>query len=1189
MSLFRRFWYRRPPDGLLEITERVYVFDSCFSTDVLEDETYKIYMRQIATSLHEQFPESSFLVFNFREGEKKSQLTEILSQYDMTVMDYPRQYEGCPILSMEMIHHFLRSSDSWLSLEGHSNIVLMHCERGGWPLLAFILCCFLIYRKLHIGEGRTLDMLHREAPKGLLQLLSPLNPIPSQLRYLQYVARRNNSPEWPPPDRALTLDCLMLRVVPSFDAEGGCRPLVRLYGREVHRATRTTQMLFSLSKKNKAVRHYRQIDCDVVKIDVQCPVQGDVVLECIHLDSETDREEMMFRVMFNTAFIRSNILILTRDDIDIMWNAKERFTREFRAEVLFGDMDTSPPPLIPVVPLGGEEKGGLPMEAFARVQELFNSGTWDDGHGDAALRFLQQQFANGFSEKLGQLANEMNGRSPSKAVIQAVEDDSGSESPPRLARLSGSQSLPARPDTGVGAPPPPPPPPPLRSGAAPPPPPPPPPVKTGAAPPPPPPPPPRAGAPPPPPPPPPPRAGAPPPPPPPPPPRVGAPPPPPPPPPPRSGAPPPPPPPPGGRPPPPPPPPPGGKAPPPPPPPPPGGRAPPPPPPPPPGGRAPPPPPPPPPGGRAPPPPPPPPPPPGGGAPPPPPPPPPGGKAPPPPPPPPPGGKAPPPPPPPPPGGKAPPPPPPPPPGGKAPPPPPPPPPPGGRGPPPPPPPPGRGGPPPPPPPPGAKPGGPPAPPPPPGGLGKGPPGPPGPPPPPGLGGRGRGALAQAAAQVAAAPAPPPVKKATLKPLHWVKVTRAVQGSLWAESQKQDEQQKAPEIDMTELESLFSNAVAPIGNDKTSRTRGTAAPKVEKVQLVDQRRAYNCEIMLTKIKMPMSDMLNAILNLNDTVLGLDQVEALIKFCPTKEEMDLLKSYPGEKENLGKAEQFFMEMMRLPRVDAKLGVFAFKIQFQIQVAELRQNLEVVNAASREVRESVKLRRVMQTILSLGNALNQGTARGSAIGFKLDSLLKLTDTRARNTKMTLMHYLCKVLAEKLPELLDFHKDLVNLDAASKLQLKQMAEEMSQVSKGLEKVEQELAASENDGPISEGFRAVLKKFLSGAESEGRALTSLYADVGRNADSLAQYFGEDPARCSFEQVITILLGFVNMFKKSLDENIKAAEAEKRKAEKEAEKEKLKSSPGSMKKVSWKLRISYSLRDSHIFCQAPFCMVSTC
>lgn len=78
-----------------------------------------------------------------------------------------------------------------------------------------------------------------------------------------------------------------------------------------------------------------QVDCDVVKIDIQCAVQGDVVLECIHLDADSDRETMMFRVMFNTAFIRSNILMLGSDDLDILWDAKERFPKDFRAEVTF--------------------------------------------------------------------------------------------------------------------------------------------------------------------------------------------------------------------------------------------------------------------------------------------------------------------------------------------------------------------------------------------------------------------------------------------------------------------------------------------------------------------------------------------------------------------------------------------------------------------------------------------------------------------------------------------------------------------------------------------------------------------------------------------------------------------------------------------------------------------------------------
>ncbi|KAI7998987.1 Formin-like protein 14 [Camellia lanceoleosa] len=85
--------------------------------------------------------------------------------------------------------------------------------------------------------------------------------------------------------------------------------------------------------------------------------------------------------------------------------------------------------------------------------------------------------------------------------------------------------------------------------------------------------------------------------------------------------------------------------------------------------------------------------------------------------------------------------------------------------------------------------------------------------------------------------------------------------------------------------------------------------------------------------------------------------------------------------------------------------------------------------------------------------------------------------------------KLIAEKMPELLDFDKDLVHLEAASKIQLKSLAEEMQAVSKGLEKVEQEVTASENDGAISAGFQK-----------------------GRSADSLSPYFG-DPARCPFEQ----------------------------------------------------------------------------
>lgn len=309
------------------------MFDCCFSTDVLEEDEFKVYLGGIVAQLQDHFPDASFMVFNFREGERRSQISDILSQYDMTVMDYPRQYEGCPMLPLEMIHHFLRSSESWLSLEGQQNVLLMHCERGGWPVLAFMLAGLLLYRKQYTGENKTLEMVYKQAPRELLHLLSPLNPQPSQLRYLQYISRRNFGSDWPPSDTPLLLDCLMLRALPLFEGGKGCRPVVRVYGQDPSKpANRTSKLLFSTSKTKKHAHLYQQEECTLVKIDIRCRIQGDVVLECIHLDEDLVHEEMMFRVMFHTAFVRANILMLVRDEIDTLWDAKDQFPKDFRAE-----------------------------------------------------------------------------------------------------------------------------------------------------------------------------------------------------------------------------------------------------------------------------------------------------------------------------------------------------------------------------------------------------------------------------------------------------------------------------------------------------------------------------------------------------------------------------------------------------------------------------------------------------------------------------------------------------------------------------------------------------------------------------------------------------------------------------------------------------------------------------------------
>ncbi|KAK7318140.1 hypothetical protein RJT34_02838 [Clitoria ternatea] len=70
MSLLSRFFYKRPPDGLLEFHDRVYgscfcffsflVFNSCFSTEALPDGMYELYFGgvlfcSLLTSMFDEF------------------------------------------------------------------------------------------------------------------------------------------------------------------------------------------------------------------------------------------------------------------------------------------------------------------------------------------------------------------------------------------------------------------------------------------------------------------------------------------------------------------------------------------------------------------------------------------------------------------------------------------------------------------------------------------------------------------------------------------------------------------------------------------------------------------------------------------------------------------------------------------------------------------------------------------------------------------------------------------------------------------------------------------------------------------------------------------------------------------------------------------------------------------------------
>ena len=104
-----------------------------------------------------------------------------------------------------------------------------------------------------------------------------------------------------------------------------------------------------------------------------------------------------------------------------------------------------------------------------------------------------------------------------------------------------------------------------------------------------------------------------------------------------------------------------------------------------------------------------------------------------------------------------------------------------------------------------------------------------------------------------------------------------------------------------------------------------------------------------------------------------------------------------------AEAFFVAALRvvdakrggldsLPKVRRRLGCFAEALHAADVKAAVRDGAARLEAASGAAVDSEALAEALKRLLDVGNALNEGTARGNAIGFTLASLERLATTKS-----------------------------------------------------------------------------------------------------------------------------------------------------------------------------------------------------
>jgi len=384
-------------------------------------------------------------------------------------------------------------------------------------------------------------------------------------------------------------------------------------------------------------------------------------------------------------------------------------------------------------------------------------------------------------------------------------------------------------------------------------------------------------------------------------------------------------------------------------------------------------------------------------------------------------------------------------------------------------------------------------------------------------------------------PAPPPPASTVrmrvntsvkLPMLNWAPVAVVNEKSVFKSNPELDGLEKI--LDFEEFEKRFE-LKSPRENDPVLRKQEIALKKLKStLNLLSSNKSKNIIITKRRIGHSMPIIQEAINNCDIVTLPAEHAELLLKILPTKDELSSLAKNAKEYENFGEAEQFLFQMAKIERYEAKLSTIAYIGLFDELVRGLIPRIEAVLNASMSVISSVKLKRVFELILLFGNHMN-GSRRGQAEGFKLDSLTKLQDTKSNDRAVTFLHYLAEIIDAKLPHIRDFC-DEFDLERSTKVSLQMIAADVQSLRKGLD-----LAKAEKE---KQQRNFIIYNFYNRALTKVQKVSEKYRKMDEAFKDACLMFGENPKTKEPSEFFQIFINFINQFKKAQQENEKREKA---------------------------------------------------
>lgn len=270
-------------------------------------------------------------------------------------------------------------------------------------------------------------------------------------------------------------------------------------------------------------------------------------------------------------------------------------------------------------------------------------------------------------------------------------------------------------------------------------------------------------------------------------------------------------------------------------------------------------------------------------------------------------------------------------------------------------------------------------------------------------------------------------------------------------------------------------------------------------------------------------------------MGSEFYETLAKMAPTKEEELKLKDYTGDISKLDPAEHFLKDVLDVPFAFKRVDALLYRANFDTEVDYLKNSFGTLEAACADLRSSKLFMKLLDAVLKTGNRMNDGTNRGEARAFKLDTLLKLADIKSTDGKTTVLHFVVQEIIRSeglssdqtavvnsgitskeqfkkdgLKVLAGLSSELSNVKRAAALEMDTLIGNVSRLETDLEKVKLVMQLKETcpDQDSSEKFFDAIDAFLGRSLVEIESVKAARERAQQRVKETTEYFHGDATK---------------------------------------------------------------------------------